>query len=318
MSQQQLSTPSEDEPILCTELSRFVLFPIKRADLWNLYKIAQASFWTTADIDLSFDSNHWKELLTDDERSFLSIILAFFAASDGIVVENLATRFCAEVQVAEARCFYGFQIMMENVHSETYSLLIQELVRDVNEQERLFNGLSTMPAVQAKAAWCLQWIDSPTAQFSTRLVAFAIVEGVFFSSSFAAIFWVRARGLLPGLCMSNEFIARDEGLHTTFACTLARHLQRMPPHEIVVGMMTTAVKLEQDFFEDALPRPLNGMSAALMRDYVEYVADFLLTELGYPAYYGKMNPFPFMETAAVTGRANFFERGVSDYSGAMA
>ncbi|RDX51346.1 putative ribonucleoside-diphosphate reductase small chain B [Lentinus brumalis] len=305
-----------DEPILRAELTRFVLFPIRYAELWNMYKLAQASFWTPADIDLSCDAVQWKELLTIDERSLMSTVLAFFAASDGIVVENLATRFCGEVQIAEARCFYGYQIMIENVHAETYSMLVQALISDVEEQYRLFSALSTMPSVKAKADWCLRWINAPEIDFATRLVAFAIVEGIFFSSSFAVIFWFKSRGLLPGLCMSNELIARDEGLHTLFACVLMNHLQRKAPFDAVRTMISEAVQLEQRFFEAALPRSLNGMTAALMHDYVEYVGDFLLRELGFPAIYGKRNPFPFMETTAVGGRANFFERGVSDYIGA--
>ncbi|KAI0717707.1 putative ribonucleoside-diphosphate reductase small chain B [Cerioporus squamosus] len=316
MTLQVTNLPAHDEPILRAELSRFVLFPIRYQELWNLYKLAQASFWTPADIDLSCDASQWRDLLSDDEKALLSTVLAFFAASDGIVVENLATRFCAEVQVAEARCFYGYQIMIENVHAETYSMLIQALVSDAGEQNRLFSALSTMPSVKAKAAWCLHWIDAPDIDFATRLIAFAIVEGIFFSSSFAVIFWFRSRALLPGLCMSNELIARDEGIHTTFACVLSGHLHHRAPFEVVRGMVMEAVQLEQRFFEAALPRALNGMSAALMQDYVEYVGDFLMRELGFPAIFGKRNPFPFMETIAATGRANFFERGVSDYIGA--
>ncbi|RDX47457.1 putative ribonucleoside-diphosphate reductase small chain B [Lentinus brumalis] len=315
-----MATPAQDdctsyEPILTAELSRFVLFPLRYPDLWNAYKIAQASFWTPAEIDFSSDIHHWNQMLTDDERSFLSTILAFFAASDGIVVENLAARFCADVQIAEARCFYGYQMMMENIHSETYAILIQELISDADEQGRLFSALETMPSVRAKADWCIRWM-SADAPFARRLVAFAIVEGVFFSSSFAAIFWMRSRGLLPGLCMSNELIARDEGMHARFACTLTRHLRNKASHEVVRNMVFEAVLLEHQFFEAALPRGLNGMNVRLMRDYVEYVADFLLVELGFPVMFGKNNPFPFMETSAVGGRANFFERGVTDYIGA--
>ncbi|KAI0697954.1 putative ribonucleoside-diphosphate reductase small chain B [Cerioporus squamosus] len=304
------------EPLLTPELSRFVLFPLKYPDIWNSYKIAQASFWTPADIDFSSDAAHWDQILSDDERAFLSTILAFFAASDGIVVENLAARFCAEVQVAEARCFYGYQMMMENIHAETYAILIEQLVSDAAEQTRLFSGLSTMPSVKAKADWCIRWMTSADDTFAIRLVAFAIVEGVFFSSSFAALFWIRSRGLLPGLCTSNELIARDEGMHTRFACLLTRHLIVKAPRDVVYNMMTEAVELEHQFFEAALPRGLNGMNARLMRDYVEYVADFLLVELDLPVLFGKTNPFAFMETTAIGGRANFFERGVTDYIGA--
>ncbi|TFK85156.1 putative ribonucleoside-diphosphate reductase small chain B [Polyporus arcularius HHB13444] len=316
MSQPDQSALSSREPILSPELSRFVLFPLKFPDIWAAYKLAQASFWTPAEIDFSYDVQHWNEILTEDERSFLSTILAFFAASDGIVVENLAARFCAEVQIAEARCFYGYQIMMENIHSETYAILIQELICDAEQQARLFSALETMPSVRAKADWCIRWITSADADFATRLVAFAIVEGVFFSSSFAAIFWIRSRGLLPGLCMSNELIARDEGMHARFACILTGHLRKKATQDVVHSMMIEAVTLEHQFFEAALPRGLNGMNVRLMRDYVEYVADFLLVKLGVPVLFGKRNPFPFMETTAIGGRANFFERGVSDYIGA--
>ncbi|TFK77829.1 ribonucleotide reductase, partial [Polyporus arcularius HHB13444] len=229
--------PQYDELILRAELSRFVLFPIRYPAIWAMYQSALRTFWTPAEIDMSSDADQWKEVLTNDERAFLSTILAFFAASDGIVVENLATRFCGEVQVAEARCFYGLQIAIENIHSEVYARLIQELVNDTDEQNRLFNALSVMPSVRAKADWCLRWIDSPSADFATRLVAFAIVECVFFSSSFAAIFWVRSRGLLPGLCLSNEFIARDEGLHTAFACLLAKYLEWPATYGTVEEMM---------------------------------------------------------------------------------
>ncbi|RPD64417.1 putative ribonucleoside-diphosphate reductase small chain B [Lentinus tigrinus ALCF2SS1-7] len=305
------------EEILRPELTRFVLFPIRYPKIWSAYKTAQASFWTTAEIDLSHDAMQWREALNDGERQLLSTILAFFAASDGIVVENLVTRFCSEVQIAEARCFYGYQIMMENIHSEMYALLIQELVSDASEQERLFTALSTMPTVKAKAEWCMRWITSPTSDFGTRLTAFAIMEGVFFSSSFAAIFWFRSRGLLPGLCTSNELIARDEGMHTGFACLLLQYLGRTPSWDVVRAMMTEAVTLEKDFFRAALPYALNGMNESLMGNYVEYVGDFLLGQLGFAGHFGKDNPFPFMETTVAGGRANFFERGVTEYIGAV-
>ncbi|RDX52795.1 putative ribonucleoside-diphosphate reductase small chain B [Lentinus brumalis] len=305
------------ERILTPTLSRFVLFPIQYPDLWNAYKTAQASFWTAEEIqDLHIDVDHWDAILTSDERTFLSTILAFFAASDGIVVENLAQRFCAEVQVAEARCFYGFQIMMENIHSETYSLLLRSLIRDEQDRATLFSAIETMPAVKAKADWCLRWIESPDVAFPIRLIAFAIVEGIFFSSSFAAIFWMRSRGLMPALSQSNELIARDEGMHTTFACILYRYIEVKPDRDVVTGMVAEAVALEHVFFESALPRGLAGMNVGLMRDYVEYVGDFLLQGLGYGSYYGKRNPFDFMETTVVDARANFFERRVSDYIGA--
>ncbi|TFK81784.1 putative ribonucleoside-diphosphate reductase small chain B [Polyporus arcularius HHB13444] len=305
------------EPILTPEPSRFVLFPIRYTDLWDAYKTAEASFWTAEEIcKIHVDVDHWESRLTADERTFLSTILAFFAASDGIVVENLAQRFCAEVQLAEARCFYGFQIMMENIHSETYSMLLRALVDDESDQARLFSAIETMPAVKAKAEWCLRWIESADANFGTRLVAFAIVEGVFFSSSFAAIFWIRSRGLMPALTQSNELISRDEGMHTSFACLLYSHLVERPEDHLVRQMVREAVGLEHDFFASALPRPLFGMNVDLMKDYVEYVGDFLLQGLGLEPIFEKPNPFPFMETTVVDGRTNFFERRVSEYVGA--
>ncbi|TFK89705.1 putative ribonucleoside-diphosphate reductase small chain B [Polyporus arcularius HHB13444] len=305
------------EPILTADPSRFVLFPIRYLDLWAAYKTAEASFWTAEEIcKLHIDVDHWESRLTSDERTFLSTILAFFAASDGIVVENLAQRFCAEVQLAEARCFYGFQIMMENIHSETYSMLLRALVADEAEQTRLFAAIETLPAVKDKADWCLRWIDDAHASFAVRLVAFAIVEGVFFSSSFAAIFWIRSRGLMPALTQSNELIARDEGMHTSFACLLYDHLIVKPADSVVRQMVEEAVKLEHAFFVSALPRPLSGMNVDMMRDYVEYVGDFLLQGLGLEPMFMKANPFPFMETTVVDSRANFFERRVSDYVGA--
>ncbi|RPD77264.1 putative ribonucleoside-diphosphate reductase small chain B [Lentinus tigrinus ALCF2SS1-7] len=305
------------ESILVPNASRFVLFPIKYPEVWNMYKTAQASFWTAEEITkLNIDVEHWQGSLTEDERVFLSTILAFFAASDGIVVENLAQRFCAEVQMPEARCFYGFQIMMENVHSETYSMLLRALVEDEDEQARLFSAIETMPTVKAKADWCMRWIESTMSSFAVRLVAFAIVEGIFFLSSFAAIFWVRSWGLMPALSQSNEFIARDEGLHTSFACLLYSHLDYPLRPDVITSMVKEAVGLECSFFESALARPLMGMNVALMRQYVEYVGDFLLEGLGVPRCYGSRNPFAFMETTVVGARANFFERRVSEYIGA--
>ncbi|KAI0710061.1 putative ribonucleoside-diphosphate reductase small chain B [Earliella scabrosa] len=302
--------------ILQPDDSRFVLFPIKFPALWKAYKDAQSSFWTAEEVHLGSDRDDWNTRLTTDERTFISVILAFFAASDGIVVENLAQRFCAEVQIPEARCFYGFQIMIENVHAEIYSRLLVELIPDLAEQTRLLNGLNTIPAVRAKGDWCLRWITNTDHDFAIRLIAFAIVEGIFFSSSFAAIFWLRSRRLMPGFAFSNELIARDEGMHTSFACLLFRHLSARVPAVDVYDMVDEAVKLEHAFFKAALPVPLIGMNVILMKDYVEYVADFLLEQLGYDAFYGKANPFPFMASTAANSHANFFERSVSDYVGA--
>ncbi|KAI0683471.1 putative ribonucleoside-diphosphate reductase small chain B [Earliella scabrosa] len=309
---------SQTEAFFAIDRSRFVLFPIKYPKLWAAYKRAQASFWTAEEIDLSVDKAHWQNNLRDDDRRFLGMILAFFVGSDGIVVDNLAQRFSAEVPVPEARCFYAFQMMIENVHAEVYSRLVKELVPDVQEQKRLFTAIDDIPVVRAKADWCLRWIMDSTADFPTRLLAFAIVEGVFFSSSFAAIFWVRSQGVMPGLCHSNELISRDEGMHVEFACLLYRHLSTTVATERIHEMVAEAVQLEQHFFAEALSAPLLGMNSSLMGDYVEYVADYLLGMLGLAPLYGKDNPFPFMEGSAVGAKANFFERPVSDYvSGAV-
>ncbi|KAI0712621.1 ferritin-like superfamily [Earliella scabrosa] len=307
-----MATPN---PFLHSDPSRFVLFPIRYPQLWAAYRDAHRSIWTAGEIDLSRDSIQWANALTEDERNFFSTILAFFAASDGIVAENLAQRFCTEVQVPEARCFYGVQIMMENVHAEVYSRAIQELLPNRDEQDRLFRGFLTMPAVRAKADWCLRWIDNSENSFSVRLLAFAIVEGVFFSSSFAAIFWLRQRSLMPGLVQANAMIARDEALHVSFACLLYKHVNLPVDTETVHRMVAEAVRLEHEFFIAALPTPLLGMNSIVMRQYVEYVADFLLRELGLQPLYNAANPFPFMEISIIERKTNFFERPVSDYLG---
>ncbi|PIL31869.1 hypothetical protein GSI_06573 [Ganoderma sinense ZZ0214-1] len=310
-----LMTPHQD-PILRGDDNRFVLFPIRHPVLWQMYKHSQRSYWTTEEIDLSQDLSDWMDKLVDAERELLSVILAFFASSDGIVGENLVQQFSAEVSAPEARCFYGFQIMMENVHAEMYALLLQELIVDPGELARLFGAAATIPTVRAKADWCLKWFDRSTMSFGHRLVAFAIVEGVFFSSSFAAIFWVKSRGMLPGLCHSNELIMRDEGQHVEFACALYGLLNEKLPIGVIHAMLLEAVALEKAFFQSALPKALRGLNAVLMDQYVEYVADFLLWRLCVPLLFGQTNPFPFMEGTAIPGRANFFERGVSDYQGA--
>ncbi|KAI0710042.1 putative ribonucleoside-diphosphate reductase small chain B [Earliella scabrosa] len=300
------------------DFSRFVLFPIHYPKIWDAYKTAQRSAWTAEEIVLNADRQHWSGVLTDSERNFLSMILAFFAASDGIVVENLAQRFCAEVNIPEARCFYGLQIMIENVHAETYSRFIQELVPTNVEQKRLFSAVNNIPAVKAKAAWCVKWIESKEHDFSTRLIAFAIVEGIFFSSSFAAIFWIRHRGLMPGLGQANQLISRDEGMHMRFACLLYNEIGTPVSEGTVHSMVLEAVEFEHAFFAAALPFALAGMNVQLMRDYVEYVADYLLSLLGYPPLFYSKNPFPFMETSAVGARTNFFERPAGDYIGSIA
>ncbi|XP_063611720.1 ribonucleoside-diphosphate reductase subunit M2-like [Penaeus indicus] len=302
----------EDEPLLRENPSKFVIFPIQFEDIFKMYKKAVASFWTVEEVDLSKDLADW-EKLKDEERHFISHVLAFFAASDGIVNENLVERFCQEVQVPEARCFYGFQIAMENIHSEMYSLLIDTYVKDPTEQARLFNAIETLPCVRKKADWALKWIAHETASYAERIVAFAAVEGIFFSGSFAAIFWLKKRGLMPGLTFSNELISRDEGLHTDFACLMFKHLVNRPSTERVREIILDAVKIEQEFLTDALPCNLIGMNCVLMRQYIEFVADRLLLELGSEKMFGVENPFDFMENISLEGKTNFFEKRVGEY-----
>ena len=279
-----------------------------------MYKKAEASFWTAEEMDLSKDLHDWDNRMTGPERHFVSHVLAFFAASDGIVNENLLERFSAEVQIAEARCFYGFQIMIENIHSETYSLLIDTYIREPEQRDYLFNAIETIPVVKKKAEWALRWINDRRAPFSVRLVAFAAVEGIFFSGSFASIFWLKKRGLMPGLSFSNELISRDEGLHTDFACLLFGHLKKRAHPDTVNRIITEAVDIEQDFLTDALPVSLIGMNARLMCQYIEFVADRLLVALGNPKHYNSTNPFDFMENISLQGKSNFFERRVGDYA----
>jgi len=269
----------ETEPLLMENPRRFVILPIQYGDIWQMYKKAEASFWTAEEVDLSKDLGHW-ENLKDDERYFIKHVLAFFAASDGIVNENLVERFMKEVQVPEARCFYGFQIAMENIHSEMYSLLIDTFVKEPAEREHLFNAIETVPAVKKKADWALKWIDNDAVSYAERVVAFASVEGIFFSGSFAAIFWLKKRGLMPGLTFSNELISRDEGLHTDFACLMFRHLANKPSQERVYSIVCDAVAIEIEFLTEALPVALIGMNSVLMIQYIKFVADRLLRELG--------------------------------------
>jgi ribonucleoside-diphosphate reductase beta chain len=304
------NTPVE-EPILKDNKNRFVLFPIQHDDIWEYYKKAEASFWTAEEIDLSQDLQQW-ENLSDGERHFISHILAFFAASDGIVNENLAENFVSEVQYTEAKFFYGFQIAIENIHSETYSLLIDTYIKDNAEKDKLFNAIDTMPFVKKKADWALRWIDEGS--FAERLIAFAAVEGIFFSGSFCSIFWLKKRGLMPGLSFSNELISRDEGLHCDFACLLYNnHLINKLPVDMVTGIITDAVKIEKEFVTEALPVKLIGMNADLMCQYIEFVADRLLGELNCPNVYNASNPFDFMELISLQGKTNFFEKRVGEY-----
>lgn len=291
--------------------NRFVLFPIQHPDIWQWYKKSEASFWTAEEIDLSQDMKDWNNL-NDGERHFISHVLAFFAASDGIVNENLAENFVSEVQYTEAKFFYGFQIAMENIHSETYSLLIDTYVKDNKEKDHLFRAVETMDCVKKKADWALRWIDEGS--FAERLVAFAAVEGIFFSGSFCSIFWLKKRGLMPGLTFSNELISRDEGMHCDFACHLYNeHLNNQLSEETVTKIITDAVEIEKEFVTDALPVSLIGMNAELMRQYIEFVADRLLSELNCSKVYNATNPFDFMEMISLQGKTNFFEKRVGEY-----
>ncbi|UZR94991.1 ribonucleoside-diphosphate reductase small subunit [Chondrinema litorale] len=300
-----------DEPLLQEVKNRFVLFPIKHNDIWEMYKQSEASFWTAEEIDLQQDLSDW-EKLNDGERHFISHVLAFFAASDGIVNENLVINFMAEVQIPEAKCFYGFQVMMENIHSETYSLLIDTYIKDSAEKDKLFNALETVPCVGKKGSWALKWIESDS--FAERLIAFAAVEGIFFSGSFCSIFWLKKRGLMPGLSFSNELISRDEGMHCDFACLLyAKYLKNKLSEERILEIITDAVTIEQEFVTDALPVKLIGMNAELMNQYIEFVADRLLVSLGCQKHYNSSNPFDFMEMISLQGKTNFFEKRVSEY-----
>lgn len=298
------------EVLLEENKERFVLLPIKYPAIWEMYKKHVQSFWTAEEVDLYADLKDW-ERLNDGERHFIKHVLAFFAASDGIVNENLAVNFMSEVQLPEARCFYGFQIMMENIHSEMYSLLIDTYIKDPEEKRYLFNAIETVPCVKQKAEWALRWIQNGS--FAERLIAFAAVEGIFFSGSFCSIFWLKKRGLMPGLSTSNEFIARDEGLHCDFACLLYGMLENKLTREQVTQIITDAVKCEHEFVTDALPVSLIGMNAKLMCQYIEFVADRLLVALGYPKVYNSTNPFDFMEMISLEGKTNFFEKRVSEY-----
>lgn len=305
------------EPILQENKDRFVLFPIKHKEIWQMYKQAEASFWTAEEIDLSTDIIDWEKRLTPDEKHFIKHVLAFFAASDGIVNENLAINFMSEVQYPEARCFYGFQIMIENIHSEAYSLLIDTYIQDSAEKNFLFNALENVPCVTNKANWALRWITQGS--FAERLVAFAAVEGIFFSGSFCSIFWLKKRGLMPGLSFSNELISRDEGLHCDFACLLYSQLSHKLDPKQVQDIIVKAVEIEREFVCDALPVKLIGMNSNLMCQYIEFVADRLLAALNVPKVFHVTNPFDFMDLISIPGKTNFFERRVSEYqkSGVM-
>lgn len=296
--------------------NRYVLFPIKYFDIWEMYKKQVASFWTAEEIDLKQDLTDWKKL-TDDERYFIKHILAFFAGSDGIVLENIAQRFMTDVEIPEVRCAYGIQIAVENIHSETYSLLIDTYVKDEQEKKYLFNAINTFPCIAKKAQWAIKWINDTESNFQTRLLAFAIVEGIFFSGSFCSIFWLKKRGLMPGLSFSNQLISRDEGMHTDFAVLLYNnyiHPDEKLDTEVIYDMFREAVAIEKDFIIESLPCKLIGMNSELMSDYIEFVADYLLTQLNLPKLFHKENPFSFMEYISLEGKTNFFENRVSEYS----
>lgn len=300
------------EPILKENKDRFVMFPIQHNDIWAFYKKSEASFWTAEEIDLGADLWDWENKLNDDERHFIKHVLAFFAASDGIVNENLAENFLRDVQYPEARSFYGFQLMMENIHSETYSLLIDGYIKDPVEKDGLFHAIDTLPCVKKKADWAMNWIEN--GKFAEKLVAFAAVEGIFFSGSFCSIFWLKKRGLMPGLTFSNELISRDEGLHCDFACLLyTKHMINKLSKETVQKIITDAVEIEKEFVTDALPVKLIGMNAVMMAQYIEFVADRLLVELGNPKVYNVSNPFDFMDMINLQGKTNFFEKRVGEY-----
>jgi ribonucleoside-diphosphate reductase beta chain len=302
----------KEEHILTENPNRFVIFPLKYRDIWEKYKQAQMSNWTAEEIELSPDLVDWDEKLNDNERHYIKNVLAFFAASDGIVNENLAENFLKEVQYPEAKFFYGFQISIENVHSETYSLLIDTYIKDTEEKDRLFNAIETVPSVKKKAEWALKWIDSDS--FAERLIAFAAVEGIFFSGSFCAIFWLKKRGLMPGLTFSNELISRDEALHCEFACLLHnKYIQNKVSEERIKEIICDAVEIEKEFISDSLPVSLIGMNEKLMAQYIEFVADFWLVELGCSKVFNSENPFDFMEMLSLQGKTNFFEKRVGEY-----
>ena len=307
MSKQQI------EPLLAEDESRYVMFPIQDQSIWDMYKKQVDCFWRAEEIDLSKDLASW-ETLTDDEKYFIKMIIAFFAASDGIVLENLGIRFMSEVQLSEARAFYGFQIAMENIHSEVYSLLIDTYVKDETEKDSLFNAIENFPCIRKKADWAIKWINDKRSSFATRLTAFACVEGIFFSGAFCSIYWLKKRGKMPGLTFSNELISRDEALHTEFAVLLYSKLAKKLPKKKVVEMIQEAVEIEKEFICEALPCRLISMNSKLMSQYIEFVADRLLVQLGYDKVYNATCPFDFMEQISVEGKTNFFEKRVGEYA----
>ncbi len=311
--QYQHAESEKDEFLLKENKDRFTLFPIKHTDIWKAYKKAEASFWTAEEMDLSKDPSDW-EKLTDNERYFIKHILAFFAGSDGIVNENLVENFAGEVQIPEARCFYGFQIAIENIHSEVYSILIDKFITNNDEKATLFSAIHTIPCIKKKAQWALNWFDTERNSFAERLVAFATVEGIFFSGSFCAIYWLKKRGVMPGLTFSNELISRDEGMHTDFAVLLYSKLNNKLSQETIYNIIGDAVRIEKEFINEAIPCALIGMNSDLMSQYIEFVADRLITQLGYDKLYNTENPFEFMQLISIENKINFFEKRVGEYS----
>ncbi|KAL9653761.1 hypothetical protein ABK040_008627 [Willaertia magna] len=310
---EKLKTLEKQEGILIENPQRFVLFPLQYPKVWEMYKKAMASFWTVEEVDLHYDIQQWT-MLNNNEQHFIKNVLAFFAASDGIVNENIAQQFMTELQIPEARCFYGFQIAIENIHSEMYSTLIETYIKDSKERNRLFNAIETVPSVQKKAQWALKWINNENL-FAERLLAFACVEGIFFSGSFCSIFWLKKRGLMPGLTFSNELISRDEGLHTDFACLIYSMLKHTKlPQSVVHALISEAVDIEKEFITESLPVDLIGMNCRLMQQYIEFVADRLLMTLGYEKLYFAANPFDWMTMISVSGKTNFFEKRVGEYA----
>lgn len=301
------------EELLTENKSRYVIYPIKYHEIWKMFKTAESAFWTAEEVDLSKDIDDW-EKLNDNERFFIKNILAFFAASDGIVNENLSSRFYKEVMIPEAKAFYGFQIAIELIHSEMYSLMIDTYVKDTQEKHKLFNAIDTIPCVRKKAEWALKWIENKDASFATRLIAFAVVEGIFFSGAFCSIFWLKERGLMPGLCTSNEFISRDEGLHTQFAVLLYSMIKNKLEQVDVHALVEEAVNIETEFITDSIPCNLLGMNSNLMSEYIKFVADRLLVQLGYEKLYQAKNPFPFMDRICLEHKSNFFENRESNYA----
>lgn len=304
---------TQTELLLQEDDSRYVMFPLQDQDIWKMYKKQVDCFWRAEEIDLSKDMSHW-ESLTNEEKYFISHILAFFAASDGIVLENLAARFMGEVQLSEARAFYGFQIAMETIHSETYSLLIDTYIKDREEKMTLFKAIDNFPCIKKKADWAIKWIQDKRSSFATRLIAFACIEGIFFSGAFCSIFWLKKRGLMPGLTFSNELISRDEALHTEFAVLLYSKLNKKVNKTRVMEIIKEAVEIEKEFISEALPCRLIGMNGDLMCQYIEFVADRLSLQLGYDKIYNKSNPFDFMDMISIEGKTNFFEKRVSEYA----